>query len=193
MAKGEATRTDKNGNTHASSNTSDLAWNSASWGATWTYTTPDTSDTGWYDVGNGTEYLIKVYPADPNLSSQSAQLLTRLVVIGRPCSSVSATGACLTGSTDRSTWRTIETLLRPSSLADFQTFTATFLSYGSGATTYGPIFVGQDKNGVAGHLNHDGKAQANLYAQERVNGQHDPTERCEEVQTRTARRPLCAR
>ena len=56
-------------------------------------------------------------------------------------------------------------MLRPSSLADFQAFSATDLSYGSGATTTGPIFVGENSSKVAGNLSHAGTAKANLYAE----------------------------
>ena len=74
----------------------------------------------------------------------------------------------MTGSTDISTWKTIETQLRPSSLADFQAFTATDLSYASGATTTGPIFVGESTSGVKANLSHAGTAKANLYAEGNV-------------------------
>ena len=155
LAKGEATRTDAGSTTHASSNASDVAWSS---GSTWTYATAPASDTGWFDLGNGYSYLIKVYPATATLQSQAA-VITRIDVIGRP-----------TGSTDHTAWRQIETMIRPSSITDFQTFTATSVTYASSATTTGPIFVGEDKNGVAGTLTHNGTAQANLYSEGTVNG-----------------------
>jgi len=155
LAKGEATRTDSTSAKHTSSNSSDVTWSS---GSTWTYTTTATSDTGWYDLGNGYSYLIKVYPPTSTLQNQAA-VITRIDVIGRP-----------TGSTDTSTWRQLETMIRPSSITDFQTFTATSVSYASAATTTGPIFVGQDKNGNAGTLNHDGTAQSNLYSEGTVTG-----------------------
>ena len=97
-------------------------------------------------------------------------MITRIDVIGRP-----------KGSTDFSTWRTIETMIRPSSLTDFQTFTATSVTYATTATTTGPIFVGEDKNGVPGNLTHNGTAKANLYAEGTVGGTHDALERREEV------------
>jgi hypothetical protein len=156
LAKGEATRTDSNNVTHASSNSSDVAWSS---GSTWTYKTAPANDPGWYSMSNGYQYLIQVYPPNAALQSQQAQVITRFDVIGRP-----------TGSTDVSTWRTIETMIRPASLTDFQTFTATSVSYASSATTTGPIFVGEDKNGVAGTLAHAGTAKANLYSEGTVTG-----------------------
>jgi Tfp pilus assembly protein PilX len=156
LAKGEATRTDINNVTHASNNASDVAWSS---GNTWTYQTAPTADTGWFNLGNGYEYLIQVYPPNVNAQQSQAQVITRIDVMGRP-----------KGSTDASTWRTIETMIRPSSLTDFQTFTATSVTYATTATTTGPIFVGEDKNGVPGSLTHNGTAKANLYAQGTVGG-----------------------
>jgi hypothetical protein len=155
MAKGEATRTDGNGVTHASSTTVDKPW---TWGSTWTYTTPRSTDTGWLDVGNGYQYLIQVYPPNGSLAGL-AQVITRIDVTGRP-----------TGSIDVSKWKTLETMIRPSSLTDFQAFLATSISYGSTATTTGQIFVGEDNNHNVASLNHDGTAKANLYAEGSVTG-----------------------
>jgi hypothetical protein len=156
LAKGEATRTDSNNVTHASSNASDVVWSS---GATWTYKTQPANDAGWFDLGNGYEYLIQVDPPNTSLVQTQAQVITRIDVMGRP-----------KGSTNASTWRTIETMIRPSSLTDFQTFTATSVSYGASATTTGPVFVGENSSGVAGTLTHDGTAKANLYAEGTVGG-----------------------
>lgn len=155
LARGEAARTDGGGAVHPSNPSADTAW---SGGTTWTYATPPASDPGWLDLGNGYQYLVQVYPPNGALQGQ-AQTITRLDVIGRP-----------SGSNDVSTWRTLETMLRPTSLADFQTFVATSITYGTTATTYGPIFVGEDKNGVAGNLTHNGTARANLYAEGVVAG-----------------------
>ena len=164
IAKGEATRTDSSSVAHPNncsavdsngkSTCSDGTWNAVSWGSTWTYATAKTADTGWFSIGNGYQYLIQVYPPSLALANGLAQVITRIDVTGRP-----------TGSTDLTRWRTIETMLRPSSLADFQAFAATDLSYGSGATTTGPIFVGENSSGVAANLSHAGTAKANLYAE----------------------------
>jgi Tfp pilus assembly protein PilX len=166
VAKGEATRSGSGGTTHPNncvagstvttkSTCSNMTWNAA-WGTTWTYTTDPLSDTGWYSLGNGYQYLIQIHPPDQSLSGL-AQTLTRLDVTGRPF-----------GSTNKSQWRTIETVMRPSSLTDFAAFTATNLAYGPDATTIGPVFVGEDRNGNAGNLIHQGTAKANLYAEGRV-------------------------
>jgi len=163
MAKGEATRWDSSNNAHPNDcstlsngvpTCNDVAWSS---GSTWTYKTARASDVGWYTMpGTGYQYLIQVYPPNTSLTGL-AQVITRIDVTGRP-----------TGSTDVSRWKTIETQIRPSSLADFQAFTATDLAYASGATTTGPIFVGESSTGVKGNLSHAGTAKANLYAEGNV-------------------------
>jgi Tfp pilus assembly protein PilX len=160
MAKGEATRTDSGSVAHANNCTavdssgrstcSDVAWSS---GSTWTYPTSKTTDTGWFSIGSGYQYLIQVYPPNQSLTGL-AQTITRIDVTGRP-----------NGSANLTQWRTIETMIRPSSLADFQAFAATDLSYGSGATTTGPVFVGENSSGTKANLSHAGTAKANLYAE----------------------------
>lgn len=164
MAKGEATRTDSSNVAHPNNcsqlppTCSDLAWTPT--GAAWTYKTALASDTGWYtivtpgaDTSHEYQYLIKVYPPDKTLTG-SAQVITRLDVTGRPY-----------GSTDVTKWHTIETMLRPSSLTDFQAFLGTSITYGPDATTTGPIFVGENAAGTPQNLVHQGIAQANLYAE----------------------------
>jgi Tfp pilus assembly protein PilX len=169
MAKGEATRYDSGNTAHSNScatlvndvpTCADTAWSS---GSTWTYQLSRSSDTGWYTLPSGYQYLIQVFPANTGLSGL-AQVITRIDVTGRPCS-FNAAGTACTGSTDTSTWKTIETQLRPSSLADFQAFLATSITYGATATTTGPIFVGEDSSGNPGNLTHQGTAKANLYAE----------------------------
>ncbi|HEX7526429.1 MAG TPA: hypothetical protein VF327_08985, partial [Gaiellaceae bacterium] len=177
LAKGEATRTDSGNATHASSNSSDVVWSS---GSTWTYKTPPASDTGWYDLGNGYEYLLQVIAPNSGLQQTQAQAITRIDVIGRP-----------KGSADVSTWRTLETMIRPSSLTDFQTFTATSVSYASTAPTTGPIFVGEDKNGNPGSLNHDGTAKANLYAEGTVGGSTTYTNGAKKYDMNSSPTALC--
>jgi Tfp pilus assembly protein PilX len=177
VAKGEATRTGTTDHAAHPNNCTvtctDMTWNPA-WGTTWpnwTYPTgqaAEAADTGWYTVttpGAGVnqefQYLIEVTPPNKSLIQNEAQLITRVDVIGRPYN-----------STDYSTWRTIETLLRPSSLADFQAFLATSETYGPSAVTTGPIFVGEDNSvpPIKGNLTHNGTAQANLYAEGNVGG-----------------------
>ncbi len=177
VAKGEATRTGVTDHVAHPNNCTvtcnDMTWTPA-WGTTWPYWTYPTTraalaaDTGWYTIptpGAGVnqefQYLIQVTPPNKNLVQNEAQLITRIDVIGRPYN-----------STDYSKWRTIETLLRPSSLADFQAFLATSETYGTSAVTTGPIFVGEDNSvpPIKGNLTHNGTAQANLYAEGTVGG-----------------------
>ena len=167
VAKGEATRTFSSTTyandcvTGSSSTTqstcTDKDVSAVAWASPWwTYATSATAragDTGWYSLGNGYQYLIQLYPPNTSLTGL-AQTITRIDVTGRPF-----------GSTDTSKWRTIETQIRPSSLTDFQAFVATGLAYAAGATTTGPIFVGEDNSGTKYNLTHDGTANANLYAE----------------------------
>ena len=173
IAKGEATRTDNLGATHPNDcstldskgvpTCSDASYTYSTMGK-WTYKTNRAGDKGWYTIaGTGYQYLIQVFPANASLSGL-ASVITRIDVTGRPCT-VNVAGTACVGSNDLTRWKTIETQLRPSSLSDFQAFLATSITYGSTATTTGPIFVGEDKNGVAGNLTHQGTAKANLYAE----------------------------
>ena len=173
LAKGEATRTDSGNTAHPNScatlvngvpTCTDVAWSPAN-PSVWTYKTAIASDTGWYTLPSGYQYLIQVYPPNVTLTGLG-QVITRIDVTGRPCSFNTAKTSC-TGSTDLSQYSTIETQLRPSSLSDFEAFVATNLSYAVGATTTGPVFVGEDNSvpPVKGNLVHNGVAQANLYAE----------------------------
>jgi len=173
MAKGEATRTYNSTNysndcVTGSTSTTQSTCSDKDVSATtfnspwWTYATSASaraSDTGWYSLGNGYQYLIQLNPPNTSLSGL-ASTITRIDVTGRPY-----------GSTDVSQWRTIETMIRPSSLTDFQAFVATSLAYGSGATTTGPVFVGEDNAGNTYNLDHAGTAKANLYAEGQVDYQ----------------------
>lgn len=178
LAKGEATRT-YNSTTYANdcvtgststtqSTCIDKDVSATTWKSPWwTYSTSATAranDPGWYSLGNGYQYLIQLYP--PNTSFTGlASTITRIDVTGRPF-----------GSTDTSKWRTIETQIRPSSLTDFQAFVAEALAYASGATTTGPVFVGEDNSGVKYDLDHAGHATGNLYAEGTVDkGRGNPT------------------
>jgi len=173
LAEGEATRWDSGNNAHPNScatlvskvpTCANVDWTS---GTTWSYKTSRASDTGWYTLPGGYQYLIQIFPPNTSLSGLAA-VITRIEVTGRPCQ-FNLGGTACTGSADTSTWKTIETQIRPSSLADFQAFLATSITYGTTATTTGPIFVGEDKNGTAGTLTHQGTAKANLYSEGTVN------------------------
>ena len=94
VAKGEATRTGDNDHVarpnDCTVSCSDMSWNLAAYG-TWQYLTPRASDKGWYTIpvaGGATsqeyQYLIQVYPPNKSLTQLNAQLITRVVVTGRP-------------------------------------------------------------------------------------------------------------
>ena len=174
IAKGEATRTDtKTSATHPNDCSAldakgaptcpFVSYNYTTLG-TWKYNGSRASDKGWYTVaGTGYQYLIQVHPPDPAATGLGS-VITKIDVTGRPCS-MNVAGTQCVGSNDITTWKTIETQLRPSSLSDFQAFLATSITYGPTATTTGPIFVGEDSSGNPGNLTHQGTAKANLYAE----------------------------
>jgi hypothetical protein len=128
------------------------AWLQSDGGA-WTY--PNGKNT-WYgstQLGNGYEYDVEVFPP-----SQSSPLI-RIVATGRPA-----------GDTDVRDWRELETLVRPSSVSDFQMVADADIAYGSAATTYGKIYAGVDGNNVAHSVRHDGTAYGDIYAEGSVTG-----------------------
>ncbi len=122
-------------------------------GSTWTY--PNGKDT-WYgaaQLGNGYEYDLEIFPASATMP------LLRIVSTARP-----------TGDTDVRDWREIETLVRPSSVSDYQMVADADISYGSTATTYGKIYAGIDGNNRAHTVRHDGIAYGDVYAEGGVSG-----------------------
>jgi hypothetical protein len=122
-------------------------------GSTWTY--PNGKDR-WYgsaQLGNGYEYSLEVFP--PSALSP----LIRIVATARPVN-----------DTDLRDWRELETLVRPSSVSDFQMVADANITYGATATTYGKIYAGIDANNVAHTVQHDGTAYGNVYAEGGVSG-----------------------
>src|SRR5581483_2134339 len=79
-------------------------------GASWAY--PGGKD-AWRQLGNGYEYDLEVTP--PSAGSAAV----RIVSTGRPV-----------GSNDPGDWRVIETLVRQSSVTDFQMLANADISYG---------------------------------------------------------------
>jgi Tfp pilus assembly protein PilX len=126
------------------------AGNTWTFGSTWTY---PTEKNAWRAVSNGYEYNLQVTP--PSAAQQGVRIL--------------ATGR-LAGSTNRTEWRSIDTIVRPAALSDFQMLADADISYGSGATTYGKIYAGIDSSGVKHNINHSGNAYANIYAEGSVTG-----------------------
>jgi hypothetical protein len=128
------------------------AWLQSDGGA-WTY--PSAKDR-WYgaaQLGNGYEYDLQIFPP-------SAQMpLIRIVATARPVN-----------DTDVRDWRELETLVRPSSVSDFQMVADADITYGATATTYGKIYAGIDGNNVAHNVRHDGTAYGDVYAEGTVTG-----------------------
>lgn len=122
-------------------------------GSAWTY--PNGKDVwfGSQQLGNGYEYNLEVFPP-----SQALPLI-RIVSTARAV-----------GDPDVRNWREIETLVRPSSVSDFQMVADADISYGSTATTYGKIYAGIDGSNVAHSINHDGTAYGSLYAEGSLSG-----------------------
>lgn len=115
---------------------------------TWTY--PGTKSR-WRSLGNGYEYNLRIQP--PTASSIGV--------------TITATGR-KAGTTKE--YRAMEVVVRPASVADFQMLSATDISYGSAASTYGKIYAGVDNSGVKADVNHDGDAYADVMAEGSVTG-----------------------
>jgi hypothetical protein len=128
------------------------AWAQAD-GSAWTY--PNGKDTwfGSQQLGNGYEYSLQIFP--PSQASPFIRILST---------------ARLSGDADARNWRAIESLVRPSSVSDFQMVADADISYGATATTYGKIYAGIDGNNVAHNVRHDGYAYGDVYAEGRVTG-----------------------
>jgi len=140
---GEATRKGSDG----VSKSAGQAWTGVT---TWTY--PNGKDT-WRSLGNGYEYDLEITP--PSASNPNVGIVST----GRP-----------TGSTDHSQWRAVQELIRPSSVSDFQMISDADISYGSTATTRGPVYAGIDSSGHKHNIAHAGVAYGNLYAEGSVTG-----------------------
>jgi Tfp pilus assembly protein PilX len=138
---GESTREATDGTT----TTAGSPWTK---GLTWTY--PNGRD-AWRDLPNGYEYNLQV--TAPTATSPTVKIVS--------------TGRAEGNTTDL---RVIETLIRPSSVADFQMLANATISYGDTATTFGKIYAGRDEFNVNHSVNHDGTAHADIYAEGSVSG-----------------------
>ncbi len=136
VAAGEATRRTTGGTDVGAGST----WSST---PTWTY---PYGFNNWRNLANGYQYSLEIFPPDASAGKQYIRILS----VGRKQGTTSPT-------------RTIETLLRPSSVADFQMLADASISYGSAASTYGKVYS-------TGNVTHDGTAYANVYAEGRVYG-----------------------
>ena len=134
---GEATRKDS-----ASSLTA-KAGQTWTGGVAWTY--PSGRD-AWRTLDNGYQYNLQITP--PSAGSGTV----RIISTGRKAGST--TGL-----------RTIEVLVRPASIVDFQMVSNADISYGSTATTRGKIYAGIDQSNVKHNIAHSGTAYGDLYAE----------------------------
>jgi len=114
----------------------------------WTYS--NGKDT-WKPLPNGYEYNLQI--AAPSPGAQDVHII--------------ATGRRTGSTTDM---RAVETLVRPSSIADYQMLANADISYGLAASTYGKIYAGIDLNGVKHNVDHRGTAYVDVYAEGSVTG-----------------------
>jgi hypothetical protein len=128
------------------------AWGQAD-GGTWTYPYGKNRWYGSQQLGNGYEYNLQI--TAPSQASSLIRIVSTARVVGDP---------------DVRNWRAIETLVRPSSVSDFQMIADADISYGSTATTYGKIYAGIDGNNIAHNVNHSGTAYGDVYAEGSVTG-----------------------
>jgi Tfp pilus assembly protein PilX len=131
VAAGESTREASNGTLVTAGN----AW---SYDLNWTY--PNGKDT-WASLPNGYQYNLEI--TAPSAATKDA---ITILATGRP-----------TADTNMNDWTSVQTLVRPASLADFYRFVNGNVSFGSTTTTNGQIYAN-------GTVNHAGTATANIYA-----------------------------
>jgi hypothetical protein len=108
----------------------------------WGYTSTDR----WAQLDNGYEYHLAVAPPD------AARNGVRITSTGRRIG-------------DDDDVRTIEVLVRTSTVADYFMITNSDIRYGATATTHGKVYAGIDAAGVPHNIEHDGVAHADLYAE----------------------------
>ncbi|HEY4349271.1 MAG TPA: hypothetical protein VGM80_16970 [Gaiellaceae bacterium] len=123
-------------------------------GITWTY--PNGRDS-WQQLGNGYAYNLQI-TGPTGSTSQTAEAIQ---IVSTGCRWNSLTGTC--GTAANSAERTIQTLLLPSSVANFQMIANTAISYGATATTNGKIYS-------TGTINHAGTASGDIYSEVSIIG-----------------------
>jgi hypothetical protein len=134
---GESTRKDSGS---AFTATAGLAWNGA---LAWTY--PSGRD-AWRGLDNGYQYNLQITAGVPGSGT------VRIVSTGRKVGST--TGL-----------RTLEVLLRPASIADYQMVSNDDVTFPSGVVTKGKVYAGVDQNNVQHSISHAGTAFGDLYAE----------------------------
>ncbi len=110
-----------------------MAWN---YGATW-IASPNGKD-HWCSLGNGFEYNLQITPPGPT----------------QPGVTILSTGRKIGNPKDT---RIVQAIVKQSTIADFQRIVDGNVSWGSGATTTGPIYAN-------GNVVHAGTAYGNAYA-----------------------------
>jgi hypothetical protein len=128
----EATRREPGG-TDVPAGSDEVTW---AYNLLWTY--PNGFD-NFKALPNGYEYSLQVFPP----TDSTGQM--RILAMGRKENSTTDT-------------RVVETIIRPSSLADFYRVVDGDVSWGTGATTNGKIYANGD-------IDHDGIATASVYAE----------------------------
>ncbi len=113
-------------------------------GAAWPYdlnwSYPGGHDT-WQALPNSYQYNLEIIP--PSLASAGG---ITILSTGRP-----------SGDTKMADWRSVQTVIRPASLADFYRFVDGNVSFGSSTSTFGQIYA-------TGSVSHSGDYYANIYA-----------------------------
>ncbi|MCU1372952.1 MAG: hypothetical protein JWO68_238 [Actinomycetia bacterium] len=132
---GEATR--------RNSTTGTLVAKGQAWDGTLGWTYPNGSD-GWYDLGDGVEYDLRVFPP----------------VEGRPTVRIVATGRQVG---DPGSAHTLEAFVRTASIVDYQMISDASIVYGATAITDGKIYSKFD-------VDHGGTVNADIYAEGRIYG-----------------------
>jgi hypothetical protein len=132
---GESTRQEPLGTTVAAGS-DEIAW---PYNLAWTY--PNNFD-HWKQLPNGYEYSLQIFPPVDTAGQM------RIVAMGRKQNATTDT-------------RMIETIIRPSSLADFYRVVNGDVGWGVGAITNGKIYANGD-------ISHEGTATASVYAEGQV-------------------------
>jgi Tfp pilus assembly protein PilX len=145
ITKGESSRRTSSGTVVAGDPSTNVTWTG---GTTWTY--PNGFDK-WRALGNGYEYSLQITPPS------SSQPGIGIIAAGRKIGATTGT-------------RKIEAIVRQAGVTDFQMLANDDISYGSGATTRGKIYAGEDSSGSKHSVDHDGHAYADIYAEGDITG-----------------------
>jgi hypothetical protein len=123
-------------------------------GITWSYSF---GKDNWKPLGNGYAYNLQI--VGPSGAATPQQQSIQIIATG--CRWDATLNQC--GSAANSVRRSIQTLLLPSSVANFQMIANRAIVYGSAATTNGKIYS-------TGTITHQGTASGNIYSEVSVSG-----------------------